>query len=90
MSAPELEDSAALWNRNRLDLRSDETLGQLLDRGEMRVWRALHGLARDDATLRRCATVPTPLPYFWLAALASLGESIDLTTRVPDYDAGSI
>lgn len=95
MNAPELENSAALWNRDRLDLRSDETLGQLLDRGEMRVWRVLYGMAREDANLRRriahiVRTVPTPLPYFWLAALASLGEPIDLTTRVPEYDAGSI
>jgi hypothetical protein len=30
-------------------------------------------------------TVPTPLPRFWLAALASLGEPVDLSASVPDY-----
>jgi hypothetical protein len=95
MSDSELGNSRALWNRCRLDLRSDETLAQLLDRGEMSVWRTLYAMARDDASLRgRIArivqTIPTPMPHFWLAALTSLGEPIDLTTRVPAYDAGSI
>jgi hypothetical protein len=35
-------------------------------------------------------TIPTPLPRFWLAALASLGEPVDLSARVPAYDTGSI
>ena len=93
MSAIALEGSRALWNRAGLDLRSDEVLAQILDRGAMSDWRALYRLARHDAALRaRIArivqTVPLPLPRFWLAALASLGEPVDLGARVPDY-AGS-
>ena len=30
-------------------------------------------------------TVPVPLPRFWLAAPASLGEAVDLAAEVPDY-----
>jgi hypothetical protein len=30
-------------------------------------------------------TVPTPLLRFWLAALASLGEPVDLAAAVPEY-----
>jgi hypothetical protein len=30
-------------------------------------------------------TVPAPLPRFWVAALASLGEAVDLAADVPDY-----
>jgi hypothetical protein len=90
MSNETLESSRALWNRSRLDLRSDEILAQILDRGEMGAWRALYRLARDDADLRRriariVTTVPTPLPRFWLAALASLGEPVDLGAKVPEY-----
>ncbi len=90
MSPPTLEGSRALWNRSALDLRSDEVLAQILDRGEMSAWRALYRLARDDRTLRvRIArivqTVPLPLPHFWLAALAALGEPVDLGARVPEY-----
>ena len=33
----------------------------------------------------RLLTVPVPLPRFWLAALASLGEPVDLGAEVPDY-----
>jgi hypothetical protein len=85
-----LRRSRALWNRTRLDLESDEVLAQILDRGEMQAWRALYRLAREDAALRRriawiVRTVPTPLPRFWLAALAALGEPVDLSAVVPEY-----
>jgi hypothetical protein len=85
-----LETSRALWNRSSLDLESDEVLAQLLDRGEMAAWRALYRVARADARLRArikriVLTVPLPLPRFWLAALASLGEPVDWSAPVPDY-----
>jgi hypothetical protein len=84
-----LRRSRALWNRTTLDLASDEILAQLLDRGEMEAWRALYGLAREDPSLRRritriVLTVPTALPRFWLAALKSLGEPVDLAAEVPE------
>ncbi len=90
MSVMGIETSRALWNRSRLDLESDEVLAQLLDRGEMETWRVLYRLARADTRLRArikrvALTVPLPLPRFWLAALASLGEPVDLGTAVPDY-----
>ena len=40
------------------------------------------GRRRNTATV---LTVPLPLPRFWLAALASLGEPVDLDAPVPDY-----
>lgn len=43
------------------------------------------------ARIRRIVlTVPTPLPRFWLAALASLGETVDLGAEVPSYSAGDL
>ena len=86
----------ALWNRATLDLRSDEVLAQILDRGELADWRALYRLAHADAQLRArirrlVVTVPLPLPHFWLAALASLGDPVDFDAPVPDYyDATAI
>ena len=86
----------ALWNRGGFDLRSDEMLAQVLDRGELADWRALYRLAHADAQLRArirrlVLTVPLPLPHFWLAALASLGEPVDFDAPVPDYyDATTI
>ena len=85
-----LERSRALWNRGSLDLRSDEVLAQILDRGEMEAWRELYRLARSDAELRArihhiVTTVPVPLPHFWLAALASLGDCVDVGATVPSY-----
>jgi len=79
----------ASWNR-RLDLASDEALAQVLDRGTLAEWREVYRLARNDATLRArlasvVARVPLPLPRFWLASLASLGEDVDLGMAVPDY-----
>lgn len=90
MSEESLQRSAALWNRDRLDLQSDEVLAQILDRGGIDDWRALYELARDDADLRRriarlVSSVPLPLPRFWLAALRSLGEDVDLGAPVPPY-----
>ena len=92
MSQDALRRSRALWNRRGLDLRSDEVLAQLLDRGEMAAWRELYSLAREDADLRRriarlATAVPLPLPHFWLAALASLGEAVDMEARVPPYES---
>lgn len=86
-----LSQSAALWNRCRLDLASDEVLAQILDRGNIDDWRALYTLARDDAQLRArvlhiILNVPLPLPRFWLAALANLGESVDLGVDLPPYE----
>ena len=42
------------------------------------------------ARLKRIVlTVPLPLPHFWLAALASLGEDVDLDATLPDYFSGT-
>jgi hypothetical protein len=76
------------WNRSRMDLASDEVLAQVLDRGDLAAWRELYRLAADDEPLRRRILVvvhraPLPYPFFWLAALASLGESIDWTAPLP-------
>ena len=84
-----LEKSRALWNRDHLDLRSDEVLAQLLDRGEMGAWRELYARAAADATLRRrirdvAQRVPIGYPGFWLAAVASLGEEVDWAAPLPE------
>jgi hypothetical protein len=88
--AESLNTSRALWNRSQLALESDEVLAQILDRGEITAWRELYRLSRVDPILRgRIArivlTVPLPLPRFWLAALADLGEPVDVAASVPDY-----
>jgi hypothetical protein len=88
-----LENSLALWNRSKLDLRSDEILAQILDRGTMADWRELHALALNDVGLRRriahiLATVPLPLPRLWLAALAEMGEPVDLGMQLPQLPDG--
>ncbi len=85
-----METSRALWNRTTLDLGRDEVLAQLLDRGTLSDWRTLYRLAATDPALRGrikrlVLTVPVPLPRFWLAALASLGEPVDWDAPVPDY-----
>jgi hypothetical protein len=85
-----LERSRALWNRDRLDLESDEVLAQLLDRGETAAWRALYEMSRADPGLRArihrlVLTVPVALPHFWLAALAGLGQTVDFEAPVLDY-----
>lgn len=88
-----LARSSALWNRTELDLRSLEILAQILDRGDIRDWRALYRRARHDAELRArihevVLTVPLPYPRLWLAALAGLGEHVDLGAVVPTYPQG--
>lgn len=90
-----LDLSAALWNRDAFDPASDETLAQVLDRGSVADWRELYRLMETDAGLRRrvkslVARVPLPLPHFWLAALASLGESVDYDAPLPDYAASLV
>jgi len=95
MTDDALQRSRALWNRTRGDLESDEVLAQILDRGEIEVWRDVYRRAKSDAQLRQrivriVLTVPTPLPRFWLAALASLGECVDLGAPVPDYMTRSV
>ncbi len=52
-------------------------------------WRALYALARDDAPLRQrivqiVGRVPMYLPHFWLAAMKSLGEVVELSAVAPD------
>jgi len=73
MIEPALSRSRALWNRDGLDLRSDEVLAQLLDRGELAAWRALYRLARQDAELRqRIATNRKRGPISMLAVTIAL------------------
>lgn len=65
-------------------------LAHLLDRGDMADWRALYRMAKANPRLRGrilriVLTVPLPLPYFWMAALASLGEPVDWDRKLPDY-----
>ena len=84
-----LASSAALWNRDRLDLASDEILAQILDHGDMADWREVFGLASRDPGLRRrivaiARRVPLAHAGFWLAAMASLGEAIDWATPLPE------
>ena len=91
MSSGALERLVVGWNRNHLDLRSDEVLAQVLDRGDVEAWRELYRLAAGDPDLRRrilrvVRGVPLPYPGFWLAALASLGEAIDWSTSLPRDD----
>ena len=88
MSTTALERTVVGWNRSRLDLRSDEMLAQILDRGDLAAWKELYVLAANDAALRHrmlavIRRVPLPYPAFWLAALASLGETIDWTIPLP-------
>jgi hypothetical protein len=91
-----LAGSRALWNRERLELSSDEVLAQILDRGSIEDWRALYQLlagegadARElrDRTHRILFTVPTGRPHLWLAALSSLGHVVDWK-REPKKDPG--
>lgn len=94
MSDSALVSSRSLWNRSGLDLNSDEVLAQILDRGELAAWRELYRMAQSDPHLRArlktiILTTPLPLPHFWLAALASLGEPVDFDVKLPDYFADS-
>lgn len=92
MNRFELAQSRALRNRTGPGLESDEILAQLLDRSEMDAWREIYRLARTDLQLRArtkriVLSVALPLPRFWLAALASPGEDVDLGAPLPDYDS---
>lgn len=87
MTSP-LDSSIALWNRSHLDLRSEEIIAQILDRGEPRDWRELYRLARLDPELRArihrvVLRVPLAYGHFWLAALAALGERVDWLVSLP-------
>ncbi len=87
-----LARSQALWNRHRLDLRSDEVLAQILDRGDVDDWREIYRLAAEDASLRRrivrlCTTVPIGMPHLFLAAMGALGESLDAYPELPPRGA---
>jgi hypothetical protein len=92
MSHFDLAKSQALWNRDHLDLESDEILAQILDRGEVEAWRELYRLAsgsgEDSARLRRrilrlCRTVPLSFPHLFIAAMGALGEPVDPYPVVP-------
>ena len=81
-----LARSRALWNRAGLDLNSDETLAQILDRGSIEDWRALYSLMANGGEEAACLSarvhallsrVPIAHPYFWLAVLAGVGQNVD-------------
>ena len=83
-----LAGSKALWNRSSLDLRSDEQLAQLMDRGSLADWAILRDLAMADAALRTrmrkiVERVELGFPGFWLALLASMGEPVDWSRPLP-------
>jgi hypothetical protein len=89
MKLSHLPRSRALWNRSGFDLRSDEVLAQVLDRGEVEAWRELHALAKAVPTLRArlhhiVRHVPLAFGHFGLAALASLGEPVDWGAPLPE------
>ncbi len=92
-----LAHSRALWNRDRFEIESDETLAQILDRGSLDDWRALYHLASEptdsarrlrERIARLIHTVPTHRPHLWKAALASLGDAVDWD-REPRIDPGT-
>ena len=86
-----LSASRALYNRTHLELRSDEVLAQILDRGSLDDWRALYALAARDPDLRRriarvIERAPVALPRMWRVALASLGETVDWSASVARHE----
>jgi hypothetical protein len=88
VSTRALERVAVGWNRDHLDLASDEVLAQVLDRGDLAAWRELYALAESSPDLRRrilqvVTRVPLPFPAFWRAAMASLGETVDWSAPLP-------
>jgi hypothetical protein len=88
VSTRALELALLSWNRDRLELESDEVLAQILDRGDAAAWRELYALAAADPRLRRrilavVERVPLPYPCFWRAAMASLGEPVDWSAPLP-------
>ena len=83
-----LPGSRALWNRSALDLRSDEQLAQIMDRGTVADWAELRDLAAADPFLRVrigkvVQSVAIGFPGFWRATLASLGEPVDWDRPLP-------
>ena len=71
-----------------MDLRSDEQLAQLMDRGSVADWASLRTLALADPGLRRrmrsiVERVEIGCPGFWLALLASMGEPVDWDRPLP-------
>lgn len=83
-----LERSRGLWNRSHLDLRSDEVLAQILDRGDLDDWRELYRLAAQDPALRRrilrlCTTLPVAMPHLFIAAMGALGEVVEPYPHLP-------
>ena len=67
LSTSALERTVVGWNRSRLDLRSDEVLAQILDRGDLAAWKELYALAAEDrppaaADPRRDPTGAVALP----------------------------
>ena len=90
-----LAQSAALWNRSHLDLRSDEVLAQILDRGDIDDWRELYELAAEDATLRRrilhlAVSVPIAMPHLFIAAMGALGEVIEPYPDLPRNEGADV
>ena len=91
-----LSRSRALWNREKLDLESDEVLAQLIDRGSLEDWSALYRLlSAEGAEARRLRArvhavlykAPSGFPHFWLAVLSGLGHPVDWTIE-PRKDPG--
>ena len=84
-----LAASKAMWNRSIIDLRSDEQLAQLMERGTLADWADLRDLAATDASLRArmrsiVETVEIGFPGFWLAhRVASMGEPVDWERPLP-------
>lgn len=83
-----LAASKAMWNRSTVDLRSDEQLAQLMDRGTLADWAELRDLAAADLSLRArmrgiVEAVEIGFPGYWLALLASMGEPVDWDRPLP-------
>ena len=88
ITSAQLAGSKAFWNRSVVDLRSDEQLAQLMDRGSVEDWAVLRDLALEDAALRSrmrevVERVEIGFPGFWLALLASMGEPVDWNRPLP-------
>ncbi len=88
ITSAQLAGSKAFWNRSAVDLRSDEQLAQLMDRGSVEDWAVLRDLALEDAALRSrmrevVERVEIGFPGFWLALLASMGEPVDWDRPLP-------
>ncbi len=84
----QFEGTRAFWNRSTVDLRSDEQLAQLMDRGSVADWAVLRNLAAADPSLRTrmrkiVENVPIGFPGFWLAALGGLGEPVQWDRPLP-------